>query len=467
MTRITAALATAALLTTTATTVGTTGITGTIDWRHCAPQQGAVMDCGTLDVPTEPTLNLVRLPATGPRKGAVLYAPGGPGKDGIQQLRDAAQTLSGLRRHFDVVAFDTRYLRAMTDLPGSCTTAPPLLIEPLNREQFDRQATRQRTAFEKCAAADRTGLFTHGHSAAVARDMDTIRAAMGERRINIMAESYGGITAAAYARQFPHRVRAMHLDSTADHTTTNVSYAMESTERMLDRFAIWCASAPSCALHGRNVRDVWQSLIRRVDRAPVPASSAEFGAGHLTGMHLQMIGSGMVNNTRGNLWQPFAVAVAQAVRGDFAAFGEQALGTSFGFSQPRNSTGWCGDGFGITSYDRYAKARRDLDRRLPGFGRASLWIGLVCFGWPYRPSNPPRPLPVADLPPLLGSGTWSDYDQTHQFVRQVPGSSTIRYKGFGHVLYISGQSPCVAGHVVRYFEHLRLPPQGTVCRPGN
>jgi hypothetical protein len=128
--------------------------------------------------------------------------------------------------------------------------------------------------------------------------------------------------------------------------------------------------------------------------------------------------------------------------------------------------GWCGDGVGISSYADYARARRELDRRLPGFGRLPLWAGLICSGWPYRPANPPRPLPVEQLPPVLGSGTWTDYAGTEQVVRQVPGSVTIRYDGPGHVLYITGLSRCVADHVVRYVDDLTLPPRDTVCRPG-
>ncbi|WP_188191491.1 alpha/beta fold hydrolase [Nonomuraea sp. SYSU D8015] len=461
MKRTTVALATVGLLATATPAVASTSA---IDWRPCGPPHS--MECGTIDVPAGLTLDLARLPATGARKGTVLYAPGGPGKDGIQQLRDSAETLAALRRHFDVVAFDTRQTLVIRDLAGSCATALPLLAEPRDREEFDRQAARQRAAFEKCAAEDATGLFRHADADAVAGDMDAIRAALGERRITVISESYGGITAAAYARRFPQRIRAMHLDGTPDHTTAELDYAVAAGERMLGRFAAWCAEDRSCALHGQDVHKVWRGLIRRVDRDPVPVSSPRFGSGHLTGMHLQTIGYGMAVNTRGDQWKPFADAIAEAMRGDFAFFGEQVLGLSYHGTQPRAVAPWCGDGFGITSYDQYAKLRRDLDRQLPDLGRNGLWAALMCSGWPYRPANPPGPLPVTRLPRLLGTGTWSDFDMTDRLVRKVPGSVTIRYEGFGHVLYVSGTSRCVADHVVRYVETLDLPPQGTVCRPG-
>jgi pimeloyl-ACP methyl ester carboxylesterase len=460
MKRTIATLATASLL-----VIGTPAVVSASgpEWRDCGPQG---LQCGTIDVPVgdrKITLNLARLPATGTRQGAVLYAPGGPGKDGVKQLQDATGVLAGLREHFDVVAFQTRHERVMDDLPAGCSTAePPLMVEPRDRAEFDRQAAVHRAAFEKCAAGDRTGLFTAADSASVARDMDAVRAALGERRINVMAESYGGIIAAAYARQFPHRIRAMHLDGTPDHSAMDEpGYNAKANERMLDRFAAWCAGDASCALHGEDAREAWLDLVRRVDR-----SSPPLGDGRLTGFLLQSVATGPLGNTRPGLWQAFADMIVKARGGDFTAFGEQALGLSYQLSQPRNVATWCGDGLGFGSYEQYAKARETLRETAPGFGRAGLLMGLACSGWPYRPANPPGPIPVDKLPPLLGSGTWTDYDMTSGLTRRVAGSVTIRYDGPGHVLYVTGTSRCVAEHAERYFTRLRLPAPGTVCPPG-
>ncbi|WP_336215816.1 alpha/beta fold hydrolase [Nonomuraea sp. LPB2021202275-12-8] len=252
MRRTIAALAGAAFLAAAVPASASSHEPGEPDWRACGPHG---MLCAAITVPVRDrstSLRLAMLPATGARRGAVLYAPGGPGKDGIQQVRDSAPILADLRRHFDVVAFETRYEQTMKGLPESCSVAAaPLMSEPSDRADFDRQATRRREAFTRCAAGDGTGLFARTDSAAVARDMDAIRAALGERRINVMAESYGGITATAYARLFPHRIRVMHLDSTVDHTgTSSAPQAMDANERMLRRFAEWCAVDDSCAPDG-------------------------------------------------------------------------------------------------------------------------------------------------------------------------------------------------------------------------
>lgn len=466
MRRTIAAVAAAALMAAGAPAAALSHQPGEPGWQACGPHG---MLCGAITVPVgkrATSLRLAMLPATGTRRGAVLYAPGGPGKDGIQQVRDSAPILADLRRHFDVVAFETRYQKAMTELPESCSVAAvPLMSEPRDRADFDRQAALRREAFTRCAAADGTGLFTRTDSAAVARDMDAVRAALGERRINVMAESYGGITATAYARLFPHRVRAMHLDSTVDHTDpAGAALGMAAMERMLHRFAGWCARDDSCALHGRDARKAWRDLVRRADRDPVPVSSPRFGSGRLTGFHLQLIGTGFVGGTRPGLWPAFAELIRQAEGGDFTVFGEQALGLSFQLSQPRNVAAWCGDGFGITSYDRFVRESQRLRESAPHFGRAAAMTGLACAGWPDEPANPPRPMPVSKLPPLLGSGSWTDHDQTAALVGRVPGSATVRYDGPGHVLFISGASRCVAGHVVPYFERLLVPPRGTSCR---
>jgi hypothetical protein len=62
-------------------------------------------------------------------------------------------------------------------------------------------------------------------------------------------------------------------------------------------------------------------------------------------------------------------------------------------------------------------------------------------------------------------GSWTDHDETARIVRQVPGSSTVRWDWYGHGLYLTGTA-CAIAHANRYLTTLRLPPPGTVCRPG-
>lgn len=52
----------------------------------------------------------------------------------------------------------------------------------------------------------------------VARDMDAVRELLGEEKLSLLGWSYGGVPAAAYARLYPQRIRAMVLDGTPDQT---------------------------------------------------------------------------------------------------------------------------------------------------------------------------------------------------------------------------------------------------------
>ncbi|MFI6815307.1 alpha/beta hydrolase [Nonomuraea sp. NPDC050328] len=427
-------------------------------WQPCGPD-GQV--CTTVQVPVDwarpgqgaLTLRVAKLPATGERRGSVLYLPGGPGKDGIQQLEEARAVLAGLRRGFDVVTFETRYQKTMALPQPSCAASAPLLTEPRDRADFARQAAALKQLAVKCAA-DGGGLIARADSASAARDADAVRRLLGERRVGITAESYGGITATAYARLFPGRVSALHLDSTVD-LTRPVRFGT-AAEKMFDRFAAWCAANPSCRLHGQDVRAVWRELIARADADPFPGP----GGARLTGFHLQMAATGFV--VPGN-WPAFAKAVAKARDGDASDFAMQSAGLSGMASRPKNRAAWCGDGFGLRTYRDYLRTREESLADSPSFGRAGTWLGLICSGWPYRPPNPPRPIPGDRLPAALGTASWTDYQATSSLAGRIPGSVTVRQDGPGHVLYVSGASPCVARHVENYFLRGELPAAGTLC----
>ncbi|MFE3453261.1 alpha/beta fold hydrolase [Nonomuraea sp. NPDC059194] len=449
-----------------------------IEWKACAGEEAkAGMQCAAIKVPldwADPggrkiTLDLARLPATARahRIGSVLHVPGGPGAKGIDDLRHAAGDLTGLRRRFDLVAYNPRNTDLMAKLPPTCARlAVPFLVEPRDRAEYEAQAAAFAKAMRTCHTEDRSGLYGRLDSLAVAHDMEAIRAALGERRLSFMANSYGGVPAAAYLRLFPQRVRAMYLDGVINQPAGWESQhlvAMRGMERMFSRFSTWCAATESCALHGEDAGKVWRRLIARADRTPIPVSSAEFGKARLTGSQIRWFGF-MPDPGPGNArWQAFAEAVDRARHGDGSGFAEVALGNARVWAMPLVLGMSCGDGRGYTGYAQYERFRRQARAVSPNFGGAA-FDSVGCSGWPLPVANPPRPLPTEELPPLLGAGTWVDYAWTESLVRRVPGSATIRYGGLGHVLYLSGNR-CAIGHATRYLTDLTLPPGGTVCLP--
>ncbi|WP_433348813.1 alpha/beta fold hydrolase [Microtetraspora malaysiensis] len=444
-------------------------------WRDCAGQDTpAGMQCAAIEVPVDwarpdgPTikLDLARLPATEPehRIGSVLHVPGGPGAKGIEDLQLAAADLTELRRRFDLVAYNPRNTVWLDQRPQSCMQPGTSLFEPRNKKEYTALAAAMTDAFTACQNADRTGLFAHMDSLSVARDMEAVRQVLGEQRLSFMANSYGGVPAAAYARLFPQRIRAMYLDGVinqVDGWPNQGLRILPVAERAFTRFTAWCAATPACALHGEDAQGVWRTLTRDADRRPIPVTSSEFGKA-LTGWHLRSFGFPADPGPGNANWLAFSEAVDKARGGDGSGFAEFVLGNARVWTMPAVLAMTCGDGRGYTSYAQLQKFRRQARKISPNFGVATM-DALGCAGWPLPVANPSRPLPTRGLPPVLGVGsTWGDYAWTESFTKMIPNSVTVGYDGPGHVMYLSGRK-CPIRHATTYLAELKLPMPGTTC----
>ncbi|YCK38186.1 alpha/beta fold hydrolase [Actinomadura sp. ATCC 39365] len=445
-------------------------------WRDCAGQDmPAGMQCAAMEVPVDwgrpegakIELDLARLPATEPvrRIGSVLGVPGGPGANGIDDLKRVASDLTELRRRFDLVAYKPRNNVWRDRTPPSCMEPGTTLFEPQGRKQYEALAAAMTKALKACRNADKSDLFAHMDSLSVARDMDAVREALGEERLSFMANSYGGVPAAAYARLFPQRIRAMYLDGTinqVDGWPDQALRALPVREQLFTRFSTWCADTPACALHGQDAGAVWRKLVRDADRRPIPVTSSQFGKGELSGWHLRSFGFMSDPGPDNSRWLAFAEAVDKARAGDGSGFADFALGNARIWAAPGALAMTCADGRGYRSYAQLRKFLRQARKVSPNFGGAS-FDALGCIGWPLPVANPSRPLPTRGLPPFLGVGsTWGDYAWTESFTRTIPGSVTVGYDGPGHVLYMSGKK-CPIRYATTYLTDLRLPAPGTTC----
>ncbi|MEV0620174.1 alpha/beta fold hydrolase [Nonomuraea sp. NPDC050404] len=448
-----------------------------ITWRACEKSEGmpAGARCGAIEVPIDWSrpegrkvrLDLVKLPAAEParRIGSVLGIPGGPGGNGIEDLKLAAGHLTELRRRFDLIGYRPRTTVWRESAPASCLRPGMALYEPRDRKQFKALAATMSKAFKQCRADDRSGLFSHLDSLSVAKDMDAIREGLGEERLSFMANSYGGVASAAYIRLFPQRIRAMYLDGVINQTdgwpSANL-VAARGVQEALERFGRWCAATPACALHGEDALDVWRKLVRDADARPIPAESSQFGEGELTGWALRSLGFPPDPGPGHARWLDFAQSVDKARRGDGSGFGEFVIGNLRVWSMPGMLAMTCGDERGYTGWAQRAEYGRQIREIAPDLATAS-FDALGCTGWPEKVANPARPLDPRGLPPMLGVGTLEgDFPWTDHFIRMVPGSVTVGYEGPGHVMYLNGKK-CPIAHATTYLTELRLPAPGTTC----
>ena len=222
--------------------------------------------CGTVSVPVDyakpegaqAQLAVIRIPASGEKIGVLVVNPGGPGASAVDTVASMGASLAGtdILRRFDLVGIDPRgvghstpELRCRTDAEFDAFRREPMAdyspegvahIEALNGQFADECAQRMGTEF-----------LANIGTASSARDMDVVRAALGENQINYLGFSYGTELGAAYAERYPDRVRAMVLDGAVDPSLDPVAESirqMAGFQTAFNDYAADCAQSAGCPL---------------------------------------------------------------------------------------------------------------------------------------------------------------------------------------------------------------------------
>ncbi|MFE2756202.1 alpha/beta hydrolase [Actinosynnema sp. NPDC059335] len=435
-----------------------------LSWTDC----GDGLQCGEVTVPVdwrEPrggtiALGVARLPARdqATKRGVLVVNLGGPAQQ-VSVLRVAKDAFTDLTRWFDVVVADPRGFETSAGI--TCPYPAPL---PENLEW----ASPDQATYERYRAANHRFGVDCGRAAGplagrldswqVARDLDALRAALGQTRLNYYGNSYGTVYAQSYAQFFPHRVGRMYLDSVLDHTTRSWTDWLvpraRTMERDMERFAEWCAGEPTCALHGRDTLAVWDDLLARAAREPIPGAGTTVNASRIVSR---------TNPAFEGEWPDLARSIAEAHAGDATRFAEQPVG---GRDPDLSRIAFCAD-FPYPSDYRVLKAwEAELRAITPHIGWVATWpMAYHCAGLPGTGTYPPHRLHVRGLPPILiASGA---HDSTtppldaRRVAAQLGNARYLPVQG-GHALYLSGH-PCVREHVHRYLTTGALPPEGTAC----
>ncbi|MFI1703776.1 alpha/beta hydrolase [Streptomyces griseoruber] len=449
-----------------------------LTWQPCESPYGVgTFECATLTVPVDRErpqgatvdLALARHRATDPehRIGPLLVNPGGPGGSGREFAFAAPLSFSpDLLERFDIVGFDPRGI-GLSD-PVTCDeeliAAQESLLYPDSGSSFAALRRTNRVLGDDCRA--RTGsLVDHMDSTSVARDMDAIRAGLGEERISYYGVSYGTALGERYAELFPDRVRAMTLDSVIDHSLD--SWTLQKTratamEESFGQFADWCARTASCVLHGRDVRALFDSLYRRA-----AAGELSWGGDVLfTDEHLQRLALNFLYGTAD--WFRFAEFLADLdtldPAGARSSLRVQGAPAAYGYFPVL-----CQDfDLAVPSYATLAGYRRRLARVAPVTRFSTLaWTDLTgCQGWPAKVADPQHELHIDGTPPILVTNSRYDIATPHVWgagvARQIGREAVfLTYDGAGHGDYWS--SPCARDAIDTYLTTLVPPADGTHC----
>ncbi|MEU8115480.1 alpha/beta hydrolase [Micromonospora sp. NPDC048947] len=443
----------------------------TIEWRPCAEDSSA--ECGTLSLPVDWNrprgerfdLSLARRaakPAT--REGALVFGPGGPGDSGVDRVVNGSSRFSAdLRARFDIVSFDPR--GTGDSHPVVCArdllARQPQLIA--DQAQFD--ATLANNALLRADCRARTGaLYDHVDTTSAARDLDAIRAALGERQLTFHGSSYGTVLGQRYAELYPDRVRAIVLEAAMDHslgTRAFLDTQAATAEGAFDEFVAWCDRSTACALHGRDFRAIWAGLHARAERGLLTDPKRPgvvlnpFELIRLT--HKEFYDTLRWPGLAEWILRLEGTAITPSVR----PLADEAVA-------PYPFAVFCQDwSLPVRDYREYAGHLRRAARLAPDLRYPPALFALVtCLGTPTPVANPQHRLLVHTDVPLLVAATVHDpasgYDWARNVARQLGRhGALLTYRGWGHGSYSS--SPCVQRAVDSYLIDQVVPVRGASC----
>jgi pimeloyl-ACP methyl ester carboxylesterase len=294
----------------------------------------------------------------------------------------------------------------------------------------------------------------------VARDMDTIRIALGEDQINYLGVSYGTLIGLRYAALFPASVRAMVLDG-VDKPQSLTDWLRGQTtafETQIDAVFARCPDGQQGCPPG-GAAAAYDRVAAMVETTPLPA-----GKGGTLGPSELALGA-LLPTYDPTLSTTFFTGLTDALGGDGsrlrALFDAYAASVKFvGYAAVE-----CTDAAHPVGSADYATFAHELEAISPRFGGAVANELLPCAFWAAPVHDITAPVTAPAAPPILVIGNTGDaatpYQQAVEVAQTLAHGRLLTFDSTGHAAY--GRSTCAAAAEAAYFTDLTLPDDGTVC----
>lgn len=457
----------------------------TLEWSDC----GDALECSQFVVPIDYSdlsgetisiaINRHRTTSDSERLGAIVINPGGPGGSGISYVEAyASQFTSRLMARYDVVGFDPR---------GVGKSAPVDCTAPKEKDRLYASESTPDTAAEikdyeepfdvsECAAE--TGkLFNHLSTVEVVKDLDILRALLGEQQLNYLGKSYGTQIGAVYASTFPDNVGRFVLDGAVDMQATSLELSFGQAagfEVEFRRFARFCVEEIIDCPLGNSETQLLNKLLTFVDKLDAKPLKTE-SKRVLTESHAWMALIGSMYAPQWT-WEWLISSLEAAYYGDGTALLEMAdwqAGRLPDGSYEDNSF----DSFAAINcidypYEPFERQQliADMTKVAPLLGRLFGWMEGGCKDWPAKGITMPKDVSAAadSANTILVIGTTFDpatpVQWSKNLTEQLGNAVYLEFYGDGHTAYVSG-SRCIDYRVDRFFIQRELPPTDLVCRP--
>jgi pimeloyl-ACP methyl ester carboxylesterase len=481
----------------------------TAHWAVCHHN----LECATVRVPVDwqhvtsdsISLALVRHRATGRSLGDLVVNPGGPGGSGVQFVEAGVDGAvdSTIARSYDIIGFDPR---------GVGASAPVTCFDNAGTDQYlygidpgaigsDAWISAERAKAKSLAAACEKGtgpVLGHIDSVNAATDLNVIRVALGQPKLNFLGYSYGTYLGTLYAGLFPTRVGKLVLDGIDDPWGSNYSPSNSSDssddfgvdpdsdslveqavgfEDSLASYLESCLTNVSATVG--DLRCPFQTTTSKA-KATVRGFLADAAAHPLVGSDGRMMGD-----------MTLATAIDDALYDPtdwpdltrmFVQLQDRNPAEAFDFADDyndRNADGSYDDNDDLAhlaigcleegpavdlKFDR--REATELRKVAPVLGIYSAYSDLACSGWKYGPSPFPNPIHAAGSGPILLLGTTGDpatpYADARNLAKQLDGGHLVTYHGEGHTAYDRGDA-CIDRTVDDYLLNFTVPYSDPSC----
>ncbi|MCP2267118.1 alpha/beta hydrolase fold [Promicromonospora thailandica] len=471
-----------------------------VDWQAC----GTGFDCATVEVPVEYgsprgeriELAVTRHRATDPdrRIGSLFVNPGGPGVSATEMVEriDVAHGTGPFSAEvvarFDVVGVDPRgvgdseAVRCLTDEQRAAQAAEDRDPTIPGGKRFGRLLTDARTFTHGCLDHQSRTFLASLSTDNVARDLDQVRAALGEEQITFYGASYGTVVGPVYATLFPERVRQMVIDGPVDTDLWQndplrlLDDVEVSNERTLDAWFETCRAEGTavCSFGDGDPEAAFDALVRQLEKRPLQVQPVDGltpggpldGAAALEGVRAAagnqalwpLLTAGLIGAEQGNGTLLHAMVSSVTVA---------PFGGPFATLQEPHTAVRCADWPEVDRLSDHHRAARTIAERHDRLGGRAAYSALSCALWPV--DNRDRFTDVLDgagAPPVLVVGGRLDNVSPHHWAEamaeRLDDAVLLTREGVGHTSY-GTSGPCVDDAVDAVLIDGILPEDGTVC----
>lgn len=459
-----------------------TAAAGSIAWTACTSPNLAGFECGTFTVPRDyakPSAGTFTMAAIrranlgGPeqRIGSLVFNPGGPGMSGLDDFPLVYSMLPQVaKQRFDLVAWDPRGVGA-SEPKIDCTLGEMRLplTGPVDWPKAQAQLRSSTAAANAACWKKHADVLPLVGTNNVVRDLDRLRAALGDEQLTYWGQSYGTRIGYDYALTYPSRVRAMLLDGSVNPNGTLRDFVQEYAvgadaalslffqmypdarqkfTQSLERLQTTTLTLPSGLIYSR-----W-SLLRFAEMIARGESSWPQLANHIALVHGALFTTDDRSAARLSALDDVLKVYPRTAIVDGPPTVVSAIDC---VDYP--------DRLSAKKQDAIAKSAR-LKAPISGWMNGIL-LGVQCDGLPVKADPVPTSFPAADGSRMLLAGATKDaataYHWTVAMARAFPGARTVTYVGGQHVTYGFVGSTCVDDVVSQFLIDGVQPPYDVAC----